>query len=32
MPYEFLNGGEYISALRQAVYNAGNLFTDKMEL
>lgn len=29
MPYEFLNGGEYISALRQAVYNAGNLFTDK---
>ena len=28
-PYDFLNGGEYIKALRQAVYDAGNLFVDK---
>lgn len=28
MPFEFLSGGEYISALRKAVYNAGNLYTD----
>lgn len=28
VPYEFLNGGEYITALRKAVYDAGNLFVD----
>lgn len=28
-PYDFLDGGEYIGALRKAVYDAGNLFTDK---
>lgn len=28
-PSEFLNGGEYIKALRQAVYDSGNLFVDK---
>lgn len=28
MPYEFLNAGEYISALRKGVYDAGNLYTD----
>lgn len=27
-PYDFLNGGEYLKALRQGIYNAGNLFTD----
>ncbi len=27
-PYEFLNGGEYIKALRKGIYDAGNLFTD----
>lgn len=28
VPYDFLNGGEYITALRKAVYDAGNLFVD----
>lgn len=27
-PYDFLSAGEYIKALRQGIYNAGNLFTD----
>lgn len=27
-PYEFLSGGEYITALRKAVYDSGHLFVD----
>lgn len=28
MPYEFLNAGDYISALRKGVYDAGHLYKD----